>query len=240
MSQFPDDLTRRAEIAYWRLQSGEKNALAAEEDLSPGVRTVLQLLGDLAAGTEPTHCEQAEMAPERFPPELDLELGRFRLVRWLGEGAHGIVYLADDTLLRRRVALKLPKPHVLFTPELRQRFLAEARAASALHHPFIVQVYDASDAEPLSFIASEYCAGGTLGAWLEQRGLPLPPRIAARVIASLATAVHHAPRVGYFASGHQTDEHFAGAGNRDGGDRFSVCREAFRLWPGEGDHRGLR
>src|SRR5690242_2623928 len=58
------------------------------------------------------------------------EVGRFRIVHTLGHGGGGIVFLAYDPLLRRKVAVKIPRLEALLTPQLRQRFLREARAAA--------------------------------------------------------------------------------------------------------------
>jgi WD40 repeat protein len=118
-------------------------------------------------------------------------LGRFRLVRELGQGGFGRVYLADDPQLGRQVALKVPHPETL-TPELRGRFNREARAASGLDHPNLVPVYEAGEVGPVCFIVSPYCPGATLAQWLRQRTEPVPFVDAAALIATLADAVQHA------------------------------------------------
>src|SRR5512134_1421310 len=69
-------------------------------------------------------------------------LSHYELVEKLGEGGMGVVYLARDTLLDRKVAVKLLRNDALGSEERRQRFLREARAASALNHPYIVTVHD--------------------------------------------------------------------------------------------------
>src|SRR5262249_8723893 len=75
-------------------------------------------------------------APATTPNQLPWQqLGRFILRRELGRGGMGIVFLADDPLLDRPVAIKVPRPEMLGTPELRDRFRREARAASSLDHP---------------------------------------------------------------------------------------------------------
>jgi WD40 repeat protein/serine/threonine protein kinase len=123
-------------------------------------------------------------------------LGRFRLLRVLGRGGFGIVYLAEDPLLGRLVALKVPRPETLLTPELRQRFLREARAAARLSHPHIVPVFDTGEVGPVCYIVSGYSPGGTLAQWLKTQTMPVPVRGAARLIASLADAVQHAHEQG--------------------------------------------
>jgi serine/threonine-protein kinase len=118
--------------------------------------------------------------------------GRFRIVRELGRGGFGVVFLADDPALRRHVALKVPRPEVLADPALRQRFLREAQAAANLDHPNLVPVHEVGEVGPVCYIVSTYCPGPTLAAWLPQQPGPLPPRRAAVLVACLAGAIQHA------------------------------------------------
>src|SRR4051812_44630390 len=118
------------------------------------------------------------------------QVGRFQVVRELGRGACGVVYLARDPVLGREVALKVARPEVLVSPDQRRRFLQEARAAAGLAHPNLVPVYDAGEAGPFCYIVSAYCPGPTLHDWVRGRaGDPVPPRDAARLVADLAGAV---------------------------------------------------
>jgi serine/threonine protein kinase len=119
-------------------------------------------------------------------------VARFRLVRELGRGGSGIVYLAEDPQLGREVALKIPRPEVLAYPALRERFIREAQAAAALDHPNLVPVYEAGEHAPLCYIATAYCDGPTLAAWLSDRTEPAPALEAARLVSILADAVQHA------------------------------------------------
>jgi WD40 repeat protein len=119
-------------------------------------------------------------------------LGRFELKRVLGRGGFGVVWLAHDSQLRRDVALKLPRAAALLDPELRQRFLREARAAAALDHPNVVPLYEAGEDGSSCYLASAYCPGSTLAAWLKQCDNPVSIRDAATVVAALAGAVEHA------------------------------------------------
>ncbi len=124
--------------------------------------------------------------------ELPSQFGRFSIVRELGRGGFGIVFLAEDLLLRRRIALEMPRPEVLVTPEVRRRFLREAEAASRLDHPFIVPVYEIGEEGPICYIASAYCEGPTLAQWLRRQSAAVPIRVASRLVAVLAAAVAHA------------------------------------------------
>ena len=110
----------------------------------------------------------------------------------MGRGGFGIVFLAEDTRLGRAVALKVPRPEALANPDLRQRFLREARAAAGLEHPNIVPVYEAGEVGGISYIASAYCPGDNLASWLRRQPGPVLPRRAAALVAVLASAVQHA------------------------------------------------
>jgi hypothetical protein len=102
------------------------------------------------------------------------------------------VFLAYDPSLHREVALKVPRPEALLTPDLRRRFLREARAAAGLDHPNVVPVYEAGEVGPVAYLAAAYCEGPTLAAWLKQQTAPVPAAQAAALVARLADGVQHA------------------------------------------------
>jgi tRNA A-37 threonylcarbamoyl transferase component Bud32 len=126
------------------------------------------------------------------------KIGRFVVQRALGSGAFGVVYLAVDEALKRRVALKVPLPQVVGDGESRRRFEAEAAAAARLDHDGIVAVYEADFTAPTPYIASAYCPGPDLGRWLAERGQPVPWSEAALLMARLADAVDFAHQAGVF------------------------------------------
>lgn len=134
--------------------------------------------------------------PNVPPRETPRTLGRFQLLRELGQGTFGVVFLAHDPLLRRDIALKIPHMEVLLTAELRDRFRHEARVAAGLNHPRIVPVHDAGEEGGICYIASAFCQGITLAAWLRQRTAPVPPTLAAEIVGCLAEAVEHAHQRG--------------------------------------------
>src|SRR5262245_16461378 len=119
-------------------------------------------------------------------------LGRFEIRRELGRGGFGVVYLAYDPRLRRQVALKVPRPEVLITPDLRERFHREARTAAALHHPNLVPLYEVGEVGPICFLVSAYCPGPTLADWLRHHARAVPYRETATLVAILADAVYYA------------------------------------------------
>jgi eukaryotic-like serine/threonine-protein kinase len=124
--------------------------------------------------------------------ELPRRFGRFSIAREIGRGGFGVVFLAEDSALGRRVALKVPRPEVLAAPDVRVRFLREAEAASRLDHPHIVPVFEVGAEGPICFIASAYCEGPTLAHWLRGQTALIPVRMAARLVAVLSRAVEHA------------------------------------------------
>jgi serine/threonine protein kinase len=123
--------------------------------------------------------------------EADAMVGPYRIVRILGRGGMGVVYLADDTRLHRPVALKALPPHLFRDDRMRSRLRQEARAAAALSHHGIATVYALEEVGNQSFIAAEYLEGRTLRE--ELAAGPLSPERAlttAREIAQALAAAH--------------------------------------------------
>ena len=181
------------------LAAGREPELAVPPDLAEdfgAARSVLRLLNEAwpRAESGDTTVDHSK-AGSRMPGPIgggSSRLGRFRVVRELGRGGFGVVYLADDPTLGRQVAVKVPRWDRWEKPEYRGRFLQEARAAAALDHPNIVRVHEADDAGPVVYIASAYCEGPSLAAWLRGRTRPVPYRLAAALTADLAAGVRHA------------------------------------------------
>ncbi|MCX6636254.1 MAG: protein kinase [Acidobacteria bacterium] len=99
-------------------------------------------------------------------------ISHYRILEKLGEGGMGVVYKAEDTKLNRTVALKFVPPDAAGDPELRTRFLQEARAAAALSHPNVCTVYEID--EECGFLAMEFVEGETVQARVRRRPLPIP------------------------------------------------------------------
>ncbi len=140
-----------------------------------------------------------QLLPTRGPvsaAEPITALGRFRLLRELGRGGAGVVYLAEDPYLPRPVALKVPRAPQLLDPAQRQRFLREAKAAARLDDPHVVAVHEVGEAGGVLYIAYAYCEGPTLAHWLRGHGARVPARDAAQLVATLAGTVHAAHRQG--------------------------------------------
>ncbi len=89
-------------------------------------------------------------------------IGHYRILEKLGAGGMGEVYLAEDSKLGRRIALKVLPPELAASPERLQRFESEARAVAALNHPNIVTVHSVEEADGIRFITMELVRGKTL------------------------------------------------------------------------------
>ncbi len=135
---------------------------------------------------------------------LQLAFGRYHLIRLLGSGGMGEVYLAEDTRIARQVAIKIvrteltPYPNASTIQHARQLFEREMKAISMLDHPHILPLYDYGEEEfqgtPLIYMVMPYRPEGSLAGWLrqhEEEGLLAPPDVAA-LISQAADALQHA------------------------------------------------
>lgn len=115
-------------------------------------------------------CNDEAMAD---PLTAGSNIAHYRVISRLGEGGMGAVYLADDTRLGRRVALKVLPANVAADPERMHRFVQEAKLASALTHPNVAYIYEIGDDAGLRFLAMEYVEGEALSARLARGPLAL-------------------------------------------------------------------
>jgi len=104
---------------------------------------------------------------------LGRTLSHYEILEKLGQGGMGAVYKARDTRLGRLVAIKVLLPGKASDPERRQRFMQEAKAASALNHPNIVTVHDIGSEDGVDFIVMEYIAGKPLNQVIPRQGMRL-------------------------------------------------------------------
>jgi serine/threonine protein kinase/formylglycine-generating enzyme required for sulfatase activity/dienelactone hydrolase len=105
--------------------------------------------------------------------QLGQRIGRYEIIKRLGAGGMGEVYLAEDGHLNRKVALKMLAPHLVADAGSRARFLREARLASALDHPNICTIHEICESESYSFISMQYVEGKTLSEVISKQALAL-------------------------------------------------------------------
>ncbi len=120
--------------------------------------------------------------------------GRYHLLQRLGDGSTATTYLAEDELLGRRVAVKLFRSEYLVDPRERARFEREARAAAAVSHPNVVQVFDVGQEGDTRYLVMEWVDGTDLKRLIRERA-PLPAEEAARLMLDLLrglAAIHRA------------------------------------------------
>jgi formylglycine-generating enzyme required for sulfatase activity/tRNA A-37 threonylcarbamoyl transferase component Bud32 len=129
---------------------------------------------------------RVEAEPEPKP------LGRFKVRGQLGSGRFAVVALADDPVLGRPVALKLPRPELLADERMRQRFICEAQAAARLEHEGIVPVHEVvRPGDSVVYLVLGLVNGPNLEEWLEQHP-HVEERLACQLVAAIADAVQHA------------------------------------------------
>ena len=114
----------------------------------------------------------------------------YEVIRELGRGGMGVVYLARQTGLERLVALKMILAGEFSRQQDRVRFQREAEAVARLEHPNLVKIYETGEQDGRPYFSMEYLEGGRLADSL--RGTPLPPRRAAQLVETLARATHAA------------------------------------------------
>ncbi|MFB9311606.1 serine/threonine-protein kinase [Nocardioides plantarum] len=128
-------------------------------------------------------------------PQVGQVFGRYRIDDVIGRGGMGVVLGATDTGLGRRVALKVVAADLGGTDEFRARFEREAATLARLASSHVIAIYDYGTQDDCPYIATQYVAGGDLGALLHDRG-PMTPADALRVCAQVADALDDAHRVG--------------------------------------------
>jgi serine/threonine-protein kinase len=123
------------------------------------------------------------------------KLGDFALLRRLGQGGMGQVYLAEQISLKRKVAIKIMRPDVAFNATAFQRFRTEAEAIARVTHANIVGVYAFAEEDGIHYMALEYVEGCTLREYLDRKG-PLEVSLAVSILRQVAAALQRASELG--------------------------------------------
>jgi serine/threonine protein kinase/Leucine-rich repeat (LRR) protein len=134
--------------------------------------------GSLVPGGVPGY---SFLSPPQTPDEIG-RLGDYRILAKLGEGGMGFVFRAEETALRRPVALKVMRPEVAAKPQAAERFLREGRAAAALKSDHIITIYRADSANGVPYLAMEFLEGMPLDVWMKSQKKPIPLSHALRIV----------------------------------------------------------
>ncbi len=118
-------------------------------------------------------------------------LGPYEILAPIGTGGMGEVYVAEDTKLSRKVALKVLPPEMAARPERLMRFEREAKAVAALNHPNIVTIYSVEEADGLHFLTMELVEGKTLSELIPKKGLALNKFLDIAIALADAVAAAH-------------------------------------------------
>ena len=138
-----------------------------------------------AAAAESKHHDETKPAAGSHT-EMPATLGRYRVLKKLGGGGMGAVYLVENTELQRQEALKVPHFDGNDDPQVRERFLREARSAAKLDHPNLCPVYDVGVLDGIYFMTMRYLKGKPLS---DYAGQPQPVRKAVEIVTKLAQAL---------------------------------------------------
>ena len=149
---------------------------SAEKPLDFVPHAVAEVAQKMSAENTAMSAAAAQAAPYRNPVAPGAELGHYKILSMIGAGGMGEVYLAQDTRLRRKVAIKLLSPELTGDQRGLRRFEQEALAASALNHPNILTIYEFGQAEGIHFIVCEYVEGLTLRQKMSEGRLELRAR----------------------------------------------------------------
>jgi serine/threonine protein kinase len=183
-----------------RQQFGETIQLADLATRFPGREADLRsILAEVVRGADTQPPAQSTPAvsgdqPARVPTspvDLPEKFGRYRILKKLGQGGMGAVYLAHDTQLDRQVALKVPHFGPEAGPEALARFHREAKSAATLHHPNLCPVFDVGQHQGVHFLTMAFIEGKQLSAFIKD-GKGLAPRQAAMLVRTLALALQEA------------------------------------------------
>ena len=180
-----DGLHRAAEIgnadAFWAGHSVSAEIRARLEDALQSILLV-QALGPNAEFDWLRH--------------LTTTLDHFQILNELGRGGFGVVYLAEDMRLRRKVAIKIPRIEAMCQASWRERFLREAEVMAQLEHRHIVPIYEFGESGSTIFVVSQYCPGPNLMQWLADHPNRLTVHQVAELILCLADGLAYCHRKG--------------------------------------------
>lgn len=170
-------------------ETNDSSSEEMETEYSPSPTDVLN-------GDRPDTDSVEETKRREIPRELDyLILGKYRLVKLLGKGGMGSIYLAEHTELRKLVAIKIISEKLSHRPQFLELFKREARSAARLQHPNIARVFDYGEERGKCFYVMDYVEGASLGEIIESSG-PLPVKRSLGIFKQIVAALGHAHKSG--------------------------------------------
>ena len=184
----------------------------------------IDIFADTFAGQEP-----GPASPAAGPTALPRSIGRFVVLRQLGQGGMGVVYAAYDEELDRKLAVKLLHQTELQSADRRTRILREAQAMARVSHPNTVQVYEVGEVLGQVFIAMEFIEGTTLGSWQNQSGRTWEEVLRMYVAAGQGLVAAHA--VGLVHRDFKPDNVLVGNDQRPRVADFGLARAAGTMEP---------
>ena len=165
-------------------------------------------------------------------PQVGESFGRYRITGVLGRGGMGVVFLAVQQELNRRVALKVLAPELATDIPFRHRFVREATSLASLDSPHVIHIYEYGELDGCLYLATQYVPGGDLASRIEAGGR-LHPRLALEIGAQVASALEDAHRAGVV----HRDVKPANVLLRDDGDPVHAYLCDFGIAQTEGEHR---
>lgn len=161
-------LEEAAEEFVERIRNGQHPSIAEYRDAFPQFASEIdELFPTLAELEHHDPLRRSDPSDRAALFRAPVRLGDYLIKREIGRGGMGVVYEAEHALMQRRVALKVLPPN-LNRPELKKRFLREARAAGQLHHTNIVPVFEVDECDGVSFYAMQYIEGQNLDVVIEE------------------------------------------------------------------------
>ena len=145
---------------------------------------------NVSRGPSTSHQRNDLLCPPRAAGEIGW-LAHYRVLRLLGEGGMGLVFLAEDSLLSRPVALKVIRPEIADASGIALRFTREARATAAINHDNIVTIYEVGQENGIPYLTMEYLKGISLAQWFDRGHCPsveVVLRIGREIAAGLSAA----------------------------------------------------
>ncbi|MCX7803767.1 MAG: protein kinase [Planctomycetota bacterium] len=196
----PSDEAFAAAVLRSGLVSPDRVEAARMAQAEAASRGVIASLADILVQQGAITAEQRENLERqllsRGSGDQKRKLGNYRLVRKLGEGGMGAVYLAEDEMIGRLVAVKILPKHLSSKPDRLARFYREAKAAGKLNHPNIAAAFTVGEEKGVHYYVMEYCEGETLDRTVRRLGY-LPERAVLKIGIQVAAGLQYAHSLGF-------------------------------------------